>query len=399
MKSLGQSPREAEFVQDPYPFYDRARDTGALFHWEEYRFPCAAGAEAVSLILRDRRFGREMPAHLREPRPEHLATFYALDDRSMLEREPPAHTRLRGLVLRAFTSRRIAALEPEIAALAGDLVDAMPEEADLLSAFAERLPVIVIARLLGVPEERADDLLAWSHAMVAMYQARRDRAVEDAAEAAARDFADFLRGHVAARRREPRDDLITQLIAAEEAGDRLDTDELIATCVLLLNAGHEATVHTIGNGVAAILGSGLSPERLFRNRAATDAVVEEILRFDPPLHLFTRYALTDTELLGHQFRIGDTVGCLLAAANRDPARFTDPWRFDPERFGPGRSAGQHLSFGAGIHFCVGAPLARLELAAALPVLFARRPGLALAGPPVFADRYHFRGLAALRLRG
>lgn len=379
-------------MQDPYPFYDRARDAGGLFHWEEYGFPCAAGAATVSLILRDRRFGREMPAHLREPRPEHLAKFYALDDRSMLEREPPAHTRLRGLVLRAFTSRRIAALEPEIAALAGDLVDAMPEEADLLSAFAERLPVIVIARLLGVPEERADDLLAWSHAMVAMYQARRDRAVEDAAEAAARAFADFLRAHVAARRRKPRDDLVTQLIAAEEAGDRLDTDELIATCVLLLNAGHEATVHAIGNGVATILQSGLPPERLFRDRMATDATVEEILRYDPPLHLFTRYALEDAEVLGHRFLAGDMVGCLLAAANRDPARFADPERFDP-----GREPGQHLSFGAGIHFCVGAPLARLELATALQVLFARRPGLALAEPPAYADRYHFRGLTALHV--
>lgn len=399
MRVLDQSPREPAFVQDPYPFYDRARQSGPLFLWSDYGFPCTASAEAVSLFLRDRRFGRELPPHLRPPRPDHLAAFHALDDRSMLDREPPAHTRLRGLVLRAFTSRRIAALEPEIAALAAGLVDALPEEADLLAAFAERLPVVVIARLLGVPEDRADDLLRWSHAMVAMYQARRDRAVEDAAETAARQFGDFLRAHVAERRRQPADDLITHLIAAEEAGDRLDTDELIATCVLLLNAGHEATVHAIGNGVAAILGTGLAPSRLFADRAATEAVVEEILRFDPPLHLFTRYALVEAEVLGHRFEVGDTVGCLLAAANRDPARFPDPARFDPARFASGRTAGQHLSFGAGIHFCVGAPLARLELAVALPILFARRPRLALAAPPEFADRYHFRGLTALRVRG
>ncbi|MBA3324305.1 MAG: cytochrome P450 [Rhodobacteraceae bacterium] len=394
MHRLSQSPREPFFVQDPYPFYDRARAAGPLFFWEDYGFPCAAGYEAVNALLRDRRFGREPPTDLRPGRPDHLADFYALDDLSMLDREPPAHTRLRGLVLRAFTSRRIAALGPEIAALAQDLADSVDgPEFDLLPAFAERLPVIVIARLLGVPEDAADRLLAWSHAMVAMYQARRDRAVEDAANAAAREFAAFLRGHVAARRAEPGDDLITHLIAAEADGERLSTEELIATCVLLLNAGHEATVHGIANGVAAILTDGLDPARLFADDAATAATVEEALRFDPPLHLFTRIALENVEVFGHAFRRGATVGCLLAAANRDPARFAAPERFEPGRTGPA-----HLAFGAGLHFCVGAPLARLELAVALPVLFARWPGLALAEPPVFADRYHFRGLERLKLR-
>jgi unspecific monooxygenase len=229
--------------------------------------------------------------------------------------------------------------------------------------------------------------------MVAMYQARRDRAVEDAANAAARDFAAFLRAAIDARRACPADDLVTELIAAEAAGDRLDTDELVATCVLLLNAGHEATVHAIGNGVAAILRAGLDPRPLFADPAAIEATVEELLRFDPPLHLFTRFALEDAEIFGYRFRRGDTVGCLLAAANRDPARFADPARLDPSR-----RPGPHLAFGAGIHFCVGAPLARLELARALPVLFARLPGLALAEAPAFADRYHFRGLVALPLR-
>jgi cytochrome P450 len=237
----------------------------------------------------------------------------------------------------------------------------------------------------------AGRLLDWSHAMVAMYQARRDRDVEERANAAAREFAAFLRGHVEARRTRPGDDLITELIAAEADGERLSTDELIATCVLLLNAGHEATVHAIGNGVRAILASGLEPGRLFGE--ATAATVEEVLRFDPPLHLFTRFALEDVEVLGHRFRRGETVGCLLAAANRDPARFPEPGRFDP-----GRAPAPHLAFGAGIHFCVGAPLARLEPAEALPVLFARLSGLDFAEPPVFADRYHFRGLTALRLK-
>ncbi len=392
MLSLSTSPRDPDFVQDPYPFYDRARSLGPLFLWEDYGFPCAAGHDTVRTLLRDRRFGRELPPDLKPARPRHLADFYALDDRSMLDREPPIHTRLRGLVLRAFTSRRIAGLGPEIATLAHGLIDRIdPKEFDLLPVFAERLPVVVIARLLGVPEAMTDQLLAWSHAMVAMYQARRDRGVEEAANTAARDFAAFLRGHLAGRRHRPGDNLITALIAAEAEGEWLDTEEVIATCALLLNAGHEATVHTIGNGVAAILASGADPARLFADAAATAATVEEVLRFDPPLHLFTRFALADTEAFGHRFRRGDTVGCLLAAAGRDPARSPDPHRFAPG------SGGAHLAFGAGIHFCVGAPLARSELAIALPILFARLPGLGLASPPVFADRYHFRGLVALKL--
>jgi len=394
MRALSQSPRDPAFVQDPYPFYDHARALGPLFLWGDYGFPCAASHDAVTALLKNRLLGRELPDDLKPPRPAHLAGFYALDDRSMLDREPPAHTRLRGLVLRAFTSRRIAALAPEIAALSHALIDRLDgPEVDLIPGFAEGLPVVVIARLLGVPEERADDLLAWSHAMVAMYQARRDRAVEDRAEAAARAFAAFLRGYVDDRRRRPADDLITALIAAEAAGDRLDEGELVATCVLLLNAGHEATVHAIGNGVAAILAAGCNASALFATPDATAAAVEEVLRFDPPLHLFTRVAREDVELLGHRFRRGDTVGCLLAAASRDPARFPDPHRFDP-----GRPPGPHLAFGAGIHFCVGAPLARLELGIALPILFARLPRLALAAPLRFADRYHFRGLEALRVR-
>lgn len=392
MRRLSQSPRDPDFVQDPYPFYHRARASGPLFWWDEYGYPCAAGYDAVSALLRDRRFGRELPADLKPARPAHLADFYALDDLSLLDREPPAHTRLRGLVLRAFTSRRIAALGPEIATLAERLIDALPPRFDLIADFAEPLPAIVIARLLGVPEAMAPALLGWSHAMVAMYQARRDRAVEDRAAQAAREFAAYLGNLVAERRVRPADDLITHLIAAEQQGDRLSPEELIATCVLLLNAGHEATVHAIGNGVRAILATGADPRRLFADPVATEATVEEVLRFDPPLHLFTRIALEEVETYGHRFRRGETVGCLLAAANRDPARFADPDRFDPARGGTGQ-----LAFGAGIHFCVGAPLARLELALALPALFARRPGLRLAEPPAYADRYHFRGLTDLRL--
>jgi cytochrome P450 len=390
---LRQSPTDPAFVQDPYGFYARARALAPIVLWEDYGLPCAVGHGAVDAILRDRRMGRALPPDRQPPVAPQLARFMALEAHSMLDLEPPRHTRLRGLVLRAFTSRRIRALAPEIAALAAALADALPEdETDLIPAFAQRLPVIVIARLLGVPEEMADQLLGWSNAMVAMYQARRSPEIEAAADAAAGEFDDFLRAHLADRRRRPGDDLISHLLAAEAEGARLTPDELISTCVLLLNAGHEATVHTLGNGVKALL--DWAPDRaalagvLGPDRVA--ATVEEILRFDPPLHLFTRQVYAEAEIAGHRFAPGDEVACLLGAAGRDPALCPEPDRFDPTR-----APLPHLAFGAGIHFCVGAPLARLELQIALPVLFARRPALRLARPPVWADLYHFHGLAGL----
>ena len=387
MERLSQPPTDPGFVQDPYPFYDRARAAGPIVWWEDYNLPVAAGWEAVNTLLRDRRFGREVPPGNRRPVPDHLAPFYAVEAHSMLELEPPRHTRLRGLVLRAFTSRRIAALAPEIEALCHTLIDRFPTGPfDLIPAYCTQVPVIIIARLLGVPEDRADDLLAWSNAMVAMYQARRTREVEDRAVAATEAFTTFMRGHVEERRHRPADDLITHLIAAEEAGEKLTTDELITTCILLLNAGHEATVHTMGNGIRALLTQATPPEALAPG--AIETTVEEILRWDPPLHLFTRHAYEDVDLFGHRFRRGDEVGLLLAAANHDPAAFADPGRFDPTR--PVRP---NASFGAGLHFCVGAPLARLELQIALPALLSRLPGLRLAEPPEYANLYHFHGLA------
>ncbi|WP_371059913.1 cytochrome P450 [Rhodosalinus sp. 5P4] len=391
MDRFHQSPTDPAFVQDPYPAYAAARRRGSLHWWDAYAMPAAFDFATVDAVLRDRRFGRETPRELAEAPPAHLVPFYAIDDHSMLELEPPRHTRLRKLVLRAFTTRRIAALAPEIEALCHDLIDGFPEGAfDLLPAYCERLPVIVIARLLGVPEAMAPQLLAWSHAMVAMYQARRDRAAEESAAQAAGEFADFLRRHAEARRARPADDLISHLVAAEDAGDTLSTEELIATCVLLLNAGHEATVHTLGNGVKAILEhaaqDALAPDRV-------EGTVEEILRFDPPLHMFTRWAYEDAEIAGHRFARGDRIALLLGAANRDPARWHAPERFDPAR--PVRP---NAAFGAGLHFCVGAPLARLELRIGLATLFARCPKLRLAAPPRYADLYHFHGLERLTVR-
>jgi cytochrome P450 len=389
MEHLVQSPTDPEFVQAPWAFYDHVRAAGPLAFWEDYGLPVSARWEVVNALLRDRRFGREVPSERRQPVPDHLAPFYAVEAHSMLELEPPRHTRLRSLVLRAFTTRRIAALAPEIAALCHDLIDRFPARPfDLIPAYCQQVPVIVIARLLGVPEERAPDLLSWSNAMVAMYQARRSRAVEDAAVAATEAFVAFLRGYIDERRHRPADDLITHLIAAGEGGDALTPDELVTTCILLLNAGHEATVHTLGNGVKALLALG-DPAAALRPDTA-DATVEEILRWDPPLHLFTRHCYEDCEVAGHAFRRGDEVGLLLAGANRDPAIWPDPARFDPAR--PLRP---NASFGAGLHFCVGAPLARLELRTALPILLQRCPDLRLAEPPAYADLYHFHGLERL----
>ncbi|MEC3862289.1 cytochrome P450 [Mesobacterium sp. TK19101] len=386
MIRFDQSPTDPVFVQSPYPTYARMRDAGDLVFWQDYGMPCAVSHAAVHALLRDRRFGREVPAEMAPEIPAHLAPFYAVEAHSMLELEPPRHTRLRGLVLRAFTSRKLGSMRADIEALCHRLIDDFPTcEFELLPAFAQKLPVIVIARLLGVPEEMSDQLLAWSNAMVAMYQARRDRAVEDAASRAATEFSAYLRSYIDARRSAPRDDLITHLIAAEEGGEKLSTEELITTCILVLNAGHEATVHTIGNGLNTLLPMGLkvTPDN-------AEAVTEEIMRFDPPLHMFTRYAYDEVEVFGHRFRRGDQVGLMLASANRDGRVWEDAERFDPER-----PLTTHTSFGGGLHFCVGAPLARLELQVALPVLFERCPGLRRVMPGTYADSYHFHGLERL----
>ncbi len=389
MISLSQSPTDAAFVQNPHPFYEGARAKGPFFRWEDYNLVCTGNAAAVNAIFRDRRFGREVPAEAAPVIPPHLAPFYAVEAHSMLELEPPRHTRLRGLVLRAFTSRRIAALAPEIEALTQDLITALPDGPfDLLAHFGQKLPVTIIARLLGVPETMGVDLLRWSNAMVGMYMAGRTRETEDRAVAATQAFVAFLRDYVEQRRARPADDLITHLIAAEQDGDRLSTDELITTCILLLNAGHEATVHTIGNGVKTLLETDTPRSALAPDNIAD--TVEELLRYDPPLHMFTRHAYETIDVMGHVFHRGDQVGLLLAAANRDPGVWDQP-----DRFLPGRPATANASFGAGLHFCVGAPLARLELQIALPILFARLPGLRLVEAPRYGDVYHFHGLTRL----
>jgi cytochrome P450 len=221
--------------------------------------------------------------------------------------------------------------------------------------------------------------------MVAMYMARRDRVVEDSAVKATVEFSDFMRGYINRRRKQPKEDLLSELIRAEEQGAKLTEDELVTTAILILNAGHEATVHAIGNGIKCLLEQGI-------RTGIDEACVEETLRYDAPLHLFTRYALEDLEYAGIRLRKGETVGLMLGAANRDPTRFPEP-----DRFIPGRDPNPQVSFGAGIHFCIGAPLARLEMQIALPLLFQRLPRLALAETPHYRNAYHFHGLENLKV--
>ncbi|WP_339112399.1 cytochrome P450 [Thioclava sp. GXIMD2076] len=389
---LSRSPRDPAFVQDPYPFYDMIRQAGPVVQWQEWGLPVTARSTVVSACLRDRRLGREAPEGFGQTPPAHLAPFYDIEAHSMLELDGPRHAKLRAQVLRAFTSRRIAALAPEIETLCHQLIDAFPAGGcDLLPAYAQHLPAIIIARLLGLPDATAPDLLRWSHAMVGMYQARRTAEVEAKAVAASSEFAAFIRATLAERRRDPREDLLSAMLAAQAGdGSGLSEDEILSTAILLLNAGHEATVHSLGNAVAQFLERGTQwPQG---DPAAEAALVEEALRIDPPLHLFERWVLEDMEIGGQAFRRGDRIGLLLAGANRDPSAWDRPGILDPAR--PSRP---HHAFGAGAHFCLGAPLARMELQIGLRVLFARLPNLSLDERPVYADLYPFHGLETLAL--
>jgi unspecific monooxygenase len=391
-RRLNLDPRDPAFYGDPYPAYRALHAWPGPIFWEDYGFWCFASHAAVTSLLRDKRFGRQiLHVTTREnlgwrERPAHLADFDAQERHSLLELEPPEHTRLRALVNRAFVSRQVERLAPRIAERAERLIDALAPDGDLIEAFATPLAVGVIAEWIGAPVEDSCHMLDWSHRMVAMYRFAPTRAEEDSAAAAAREFAAYVRRLVAKRRRDSGDDLLSQLIAAEGEGGKLSEDELVATVILLLNAGHEATVHALGNSVKSILENDL-------RFGGSETSIDELLRFDAPLHMFTRYALQDVEVDGVRLRQGDRVGLLLGAANRDPSVFRDPDRLDLSR-----RPNPHVAFGAGIHFCVGAPLARRELRVAMDVLFRRLPGLALSEPPRYRDAYHFHGLEALRLR-
>lgn len=389
------------FYANPHATYAALHAHCPAFFWEEPAQWYFAGYDQVNALLRDRRFGRQIlhvatREELGLPEPKaHLADFDRLESFSLLELEPPAHTRLRTLVNRAFVSRQIEQLKPEIAALANRIIDGFEAdgEVELLKIYAEIIPVTVIARMLGVPVDMAPQLLDWSHRMVKMYVFNPTLETELDANAASAEFGAYLEGLIDWKRTHPADDLLTHMIVTEKDGERLSDDELISTAVLLLNAGHEATVHQLGNAVRVILETGMSPDTIFADDTATERAIEECMRFAAPLHIFQRHALTDIDLEdGIKLKKGDKIGLLLAAANVDPRKFSDPLRFAPDR-----NEGPHLSFGAGLHFCIGAPLARLELKLSLPILFQRLPGLRLGSPPHVRDSFHFHGLERLDL--
>lgn len=386
-----QDPHDEAFLADPYPVYGSWHQAGGWVHWQEYGHWCVASFDQVHGLYRDRRFGRLGCLPDWSPR---IERWYETERFSLLALDPPEHTHMRALVNRAFLSRRVEALRPRIARLVDALIDDFVGlgEIDLLSRFAQPLPAIVIAELIGLPATMAPQLLRWSHAMVQMYMHGVTDGMRDEADQAAAEFSAYIADELAARRKRPTDDLLSQMLSAEIDGERLDDAEVIATSILLLNAGHEATVHTTGNAVRTILESGRDPGSLFADDESIAATVEECLRFDPPLHMFTRFALEDVTVGDITIAKGEPVGLLLGAANRDPARFSDPDVFDPFRSDAG-----HLSFGSGIHFCIGAPLARIELQASLRRLFERLPNLRMVEPPTARDIYHFRGLDTLRI--
>jgi len=391
-------PQDPAFYQNPYPFYARQNMSHPAFFWEEYGHWCFADFKSVSALLRDKRFGRDIlhvasreEIGLPAPKP-HVADFDLTEKYSLLNLEAKAHTRLRTLVNRAFVSRQVEQLRPRIKQLAHELIDGFEENdsVDLIKEFAAPIPAIVIAEMIGLPAEMAPQLLNWSNRMVTMYMYNVTRETELDANQAAADFMAYLREVIAERRKAPREDLLTHMLTTDRDGDVLNDEEVMSTAILLLNAGHEATVHTTGNGVKSILESGLDPRTLFATPEQAEATVEECLRFDAPLHLFTRYTLEDTELAGIALRKGDVVGLMLGAANRDPNRFANADSFDPFR-----TDGANVSFGAGIHFCIGAPLARIELQESMKVLFERLPKLRIAEPPRYGNVYHFHGLERL----
>ncbi|MBB3086751.1 cytochrome P450 [Geodermatophilus sabuli] len=381
-------------VADPYPAFARARGVAPVQWHEELGLWLAFTHAESNAVLRDRRLGRIWQD--REPA-ERFGDFNLIHRNAILEMEPPDHTRLRRLISTAFARGHVERLRPWVEQLAGRLVDELIERSggsepvDVLSGMAEQLPVDVIAELLGVPEADRPLLRPWSNAIVKMYEYGRTTAVEEAAERAAGEFVACLRELAADRRRHLGEDLVSHLVTVRDTeGDRLTEDELVTTCILLLNAGHEATVNVTGNGLLALLRSPDQLARLRADRALLPTAIEELMRFDSPLQLFERTATEDVEIAGVTVREGQKIAALLGSANHDPAVFAAPEALDV-----GRTDNPHITFGAGVHFCIGAPLARVELQASFGALLDRTSRLELGGEPVRRPEFVIRGLAQL----
>ncbi|MFF5759772.1 cytochrome P450 [Streptomyces longwoodensis] len=391
-------PWDPAFVADPYPAYAELRAQGSVRYFEATDQWLVPRHADVSALLRDRRLGRTyLHRYAHEefgrtaPPPEH-EPFHTLNDHGMLDLEPPDHTRIRRLVSKAFTPRTVERLRPYVEQLAGELVEGLRARGggDLLTEVAEPLPVAVIAEMLGVPEGDRHLLRPWSAAICGMYELSPSEETAERAVRASVEFSDYLRGLIAARREEPGEDLISGLIAAHDEDDRLTEQEMISTAVLLLNAGHEATVNATVNGWYALFRHPDQLAALRADHALVPSAVEELMRYDTPLQLFERWVLEDIDIDGTTVPKGAEVALLFGSANHDPAVFTDPERLDLTR-----ADNPHISFSAGIHYCIGAPLARIELAASMTALLTKTPTLALAAEPARKPNFVIRGLEGL----
>ena len=386
-------PADPAFLTDPYPVFAALREQGPVHRHDGMNLHVAVSHAACDAVLRDRSLGRIWKD--REPA-EQFPAFNMLHRTSILENEPPTHTRLRRLVAGAFGRGHVERMRPWIGELAdrlvADLVDRLDGgSADLIEHVAEPVPVEVIAELLNVPAADRYHLRPWSNAIVKMYEYGLAEERRREAEEASAAFVGYLRGLVADRRAHPReDDMVSDLVAASDGADRLTEDEVVGTCVLLLMAGHEATVNVVGNGMLAMLRHRDQWERVVADPALVPSAAEEMTRFDSSLQLFERTATRDVEVAGTVVREGEKIAALLGAANRDPVVFADPERFDV-----GRTPNPHLGFGAGIHFCLGAPLARVEIQSVLAALRTRLPGIVLAQEPQRRPEFVIRGLRAL----
>jgi cytochrome P450 len=395
-------PSDPDFLADPYPVLNRLRERAPLFYDAGRERWFVTRHEDVRSCLRDKRLGRNF-RHVMEPAEigvppldPRWQPFWDVERWSLLWLEPPDHTRIRKLVAAAFTPRSVEALRAPAHELAGELLEPLAEagEMELLYDYAQPYSIAVICRMLGVPLDRHRDLLDWSHRMVKMYEFDVPSEAAQAATQAAAEFRGYVRELIGERRANPRDDMVTALVQARVDGGRLSDDEIVSTVIVLLNAGHEASVNTLGNGMLAFARHPEQWQRVVGDSVATAAAGEEMIRFDPPLQLFERWVLTDDFAIGDvPIPRGAKLALLFGAANRDPRVFERPDEFDVAR----ENAAQHIGFGGGIHVCIGAPLARIELEASLDALRAWWPDFHLTEEPRRTGAFVIWGVEGLRL--
>jgi cytochrome P450 len=388
---------DAEFIENPYPQLAKLREAGKPVWHEESNLFLAANYADANAVLRNRSLGRIFKP--REPESA-WGEFNWLHSDSLLDSEPPKHTRLRSLLVKAFNKNKIDSLRPDVERLTAQLLNGIEQkladtgEFDVIADFAEPLPVKVIAALLGFPDEDEHLLRPWSQAIVKMYEINPSEQTQADAQRASHEFAEYVRGLMEERKRNPGTDLISDLAAVEEDGQKLNAQELIATCVLLLNAGHEASVNGFGNGFVAMLKRPEQHAQLVADPfGLASSAVDEFVRFDAPLHLFERTATADVEIGGVLVKEGQKIAALLGSANRDETVFDRADQMDITR-----DPNPHIGFGAGIHFCIGAPLARMEMSTSLPALIAKYPKLELAAEPVRRPGFVLRGYDSVQLK-